>query len=454
MNADRGTRLVLAGVLLFVLTVAVSGVLAPDRAGTPGPSGPAADGARETLVGSQGGGPGWHQYGSVYLLNGSDVVWREDSADSYFDVQRLDDGTVLAGFMDSGYEECGPYESPCTHTGIRIIDPDADGGPRVVEEYGFPVRTESNSEIHDAEPLPDGGYAMTDMEHERVIVVEDGEITWQWNASELYDAPADPTRTDWLHINDIDRIGEDRFLVSVRNANQLVIVERTDDGGSEVVEVINEDTGGSGAPCTKNGQLRDTDGDGDVRCGDPAVLNHQHNPQWLGDGAILVADSDNDRVVELHRTDDGSWEPAWVLDRAEGMDLRWPRDADRLPNGNTLVTDTLNRRIFEVDENGTVVWSYATDRIPYEADRVPRELTGGASVDLPRYEGDGMVAERSGGVPVLSTLVVGLRAVAPWAPVWFGETQIGLTLVALALVLAGAVLRARSWLDGRDQADP
>ncbi|QLG27789.1 aryl-sulfate sulfotransferase [Halorarum halophilum] len=446
MTADRGTRLVLAGVLLFVLTVAVSGVLAPDRAGTPGlPGDPTADGARETLVGSQGGGPGWHQYGSVYLLNGADVVWQEDSADSYFDVQRLDDGTVLAGFMHSGYEECGPYESPCARTGIRIIDPSADGGPEVVEEYSFPVRSQSNSEIHDAEPLPDGGYAMTDMDHERVIVVEDGEITWQWNASELYDAPEDPTRTDWLHINDIDRIGEDRFLVSVRNANQLVIVERTDDGGSEVVEIINEDTGGSDASCTKNGQLRDTDGD--VRCGDPDVLNHQHNPQWLDDGAVLVADSDNDRVVELHRTDDGTWEPAWVLDRAEGMDLRWPRDADRLPNGHTVVTDTLNRRVFEIDENGTVVWSYATDRIPYEADRVPRELTGDASADLPRSDGDGTGVERAGGIPVLSTLVVGLRAVAPWAPVWFAETQIGLTLVALALVLAGAALRARSWLD-------
>ncbi|MFC7135595.1 aryl-sulfate sulfotransferase [Halobaculum litoreum] len=168
----------------------------------------------------------------------------------------------------------------------------------MAEEYGFPVRTETNSEIHDAEPLPGGGFAMTDMDHERILIVEDGAVTWTWNASTLYDAPADPTRTDWLHINDIDRIGDGRFLVSVRNANQLVIVERTDDGGSEVVEIVNADEAGSSdASCTGNGQLRDTDGDGDVRCGDPSILDHQHNPQWLGDGAVLVADSDNDRVV-------------------------------------------------------------------------------------------------------------------------------------------------------------
>ncbi|WP_313694043.1 hypothetical protein [Halorarum halobium] len=451
MTPDRGTWLVLAGVLLFGLTVGVSGTLATDRAGTPAEPGVGENTSHETLVGSQGGGTGWHQYGSVYLLNGSDVAWREASADSYFDVQRLEDGTVLAGFMDSGYEQCGEYESPCTHTGIRIIDPAAADGPTVVEEYSFPVRSQSNSEIHDAEPLPGGGYAMTDMDHERVIVVENGEVVWQWNASTLYDAPADPTRTDWLHVNDIDRVGEDRFLVSVRNANQLVIVERTDDGGSEVVEIINEDDDGEDASCRSNTQLRDTDGDDDVRCGDPSVLNHQHNPQWLGDGAVLVADSDNDRVVELHRTEDGSWEPVWVLDRAQGLDLRWPRDADRLPNGHTLVTDTLNKRIFEVDGNGTVVWSVETERIPYEADRVPRELTGGRSADLPRYEGDELVVHRSGGVPVLSTLVVGVRAVAPWAPVWFAETQIGLTLVSLALAIAGVVVSVRDGDRGDDE---
>ncbi|SHG72785.1 aryl-sulfate sulfotransferase [Halobaculum gomorrense] len=447
--STRAVELVLAGVLLFGLTVAGSALAAPDRSTAPA----AADGTeRATLVGSQGGGTGWHEYGSVYLLNGTDVEWREGSANSYFDVQRLPDGRVLAGFMDGGYEECGPYQAPCTRTGFRIIDPDADGGPRVVEEYSFPVRSQSNSEVHDAEPLPGGRFVMTDMDHERILVVEDSAVTWTWNASTLYDAPADPTRTDWLHINDVDRIGEDRFLVSVRNANQLAIVERTDDGGSEVVEIINEDAeGSSDDSCTGNGQLRDTDGDGDVRCGDPAILNHQHNPQWLGDGAVLVADSDNDRVVELHRSDDGDWEVAWVVGSVDGRSLHWPRDADRLANGHTLITDTLNKRIVEIDENGTAVWSYPTERIPYEADRVPREYQG-SERDLPLATGDGVTLDggeaSESGVPVLSTLVVGVRAAAPWAPVWFGETQVGLTLVSLALVLAGGATAVRARLRG------
>ncbi|QZX98357.1 hypothetical protein [Halobaculum rubrum] len=441
----RAVELVLVGVLLFGLTVAGSALVAPDRSTAAVDDGT----SRATLVGSQGGGPGWHEHGSAYLLDGTGVEWREDSADSYFDVQRLPDGRVLAGFMDSGYEECGPYESPCAHTGIRLIDPDADGGATVVEEYSFPVRSQSNSEIHDAEPLPGGGFAMTDMDNERIMIVEDGEVTWTWNASTIYDEPEDPTRTDWLHINDIDRIGEDRFLVSVRNANQLVIVERTDDGGSEVVEIINEDEpGSSDDSCTGNGQLRDTDGDGDVRCGDPSILDHQHNPQWLGDGAVLVADSDNDRVVELHRSNDGDWEIAWVVRSVDGSSLHWPRDADRLENGHTLITDTLNKRIVEIDENGTAVWTYPTERIPYEADRVPRESQG-SERDLPLATSDGVDLDggsSEAGIPVLSTLVVGVRAAAPWAPVWFGETQVGLTLVSLALVLAGGATAVRTRL--------
>lgn len=198
------------------------------------------------------------------------------------------------------------------------------------------------------------------MEHERIFTVEGGEVTWEWNASSFYDAPPDPTTTDWLHINDVDVIDKGRYLVSVRNANQIVIVQR----GSGVVDVINEDTSDTNdASCRGSGQLADYDRDGEVKCGDPTVLDHQHNPQWLGDGAVLVADSENDRVVELHRTTNGGWRPEWTLEGAGGIAFNWPRDADRLPNGNTLITDTLNRRIVEVNESGEVVWSVQTERI-------------------------------------------------------------------------------------------
>jgi len=427
----RGSYLILFGVVLFVLTLVSSAMLAP-AIGTASET----DQTSRTLVGSQGGGPGWHEYGSVYLLNGTNTTWRESSADSYFDVTQTENGTVLAGFMDSGYASCGPYESPCTRTGFRVIDPGKD--PQVLSEYSFPVRTNKNSEVHDVERLESGEYLVTDMEYERIFTVKNGEVTWQWNASSFYDAPQDPTTTDWLHINDVDVISTGRYLVSVRNANQLLVIEP----GEGVVDVINEDTNDSNdANCRKSGQLADYDGDGDIRCGDPDVLNHQHNPQWLGDDAVLVADSENDRVVELHRTEAGEWEPAWALDQVEGVAFDWPRDADRLPNGNTLITDTLNRRLVELDESGTVVWSVRTERIPYEADRLPY----GEPVGAPKYTTNGSgVDSTDAGVPGLSLLLVGLRAVVPSTPFWFGEQQLGLTLVSALLIVGGGVDRIRN----------
>jgi hypothetical protein len=320
----------------------------------------------------------------------------------------------MAGFMDDGYEECGPYESPCTHTGFRIIDPTPE--PRVVYEYSFPVRTRANSEVHDVERLPSGEFLLSDMEHERILTVRGGEVTWQWNASELYDPPPDPTRTDWLHINDVDRIGDGRYLVSVRNANQLVVVQR----GEGVIEVINED------PTPDEGPRR----------GDEDLLKRQHNPPWLSEDAVLVADSENNRVVELHRTDDG-WEVAWSLASAEGVRFSWPRDADRLPNGNTLITDSANQRLVEVRENGSVVWSYRTPLIPYEADPLP----AGETVGGPRYANDGGAAA-VGGIPILSFLLQAARTSVP-LPFWIGEVHLAATLCSVGLLVAAGVLRVR-----------
>jgi hypothetical protein len=421
----RGRLLVVVGGVLLVATLAVSAVTAP----TIGETALASE-TNRTLVGVQGGGPQWHDYGTVSLVNGTDVAWRENSADSYFDVTATENGTVLAAFADGGYEDCGPVAAPCTRTGYRRIEPGL--GAYVDSEYSFPVASQSNSEVHDAEPLPGGGVVFADMDRERIVVVRNGSVAWQWSARDHYEAPPDPTTTDWLHLNDVDVIEPGRYLVSVRNANQLLVVER----GAGVTQVINEDENDADdGNCREHNGLVDADGDGDVRCGDPTVLDHQHNPQWLSADAILVADSGNNRVVELHRTADGDWEPAWALTRANGVDLAWPRDADRLPNGNTLVTDTLNRRVVEVDEDGEVVWSVRLGRVPYEAERLP----AGETVGAPTYARSDWRTRLPRDVPVLSTLLIGLRAVVPATPFWFREPQLGLSLLSVGLVTVGTV---------------
>ena len=82
------------------------------------------------------------------------------------------------------------------------------------------------------------------------------------------------------------------------------------------------------------------------------TLERQHNPTLLTDRSeggptVLVADSENDRVIEYHRQDDtGDWRATWSYAGA----LSWPRDADRLPNGNTLIVDSGCDRVLVVVE--------------------------------------------------------------------------------------------------------
>ena len=429
------SRQQLGAVLIFVAIVSVLGSFAVSAATTPDVGTSSANDTTErgsTLVGMQ-------VAGQVTLFDrGGEPIWTEGGENvDYFDVTMLDNGTVLTGFVIEDQQSCGQYESPCSRTGFRIIDPEPE--PRIISEWSFPVRTKLNSEVHDANLLPSGEILLTDMDKERIFTVApNGSITWQWNGSQYYDAPLDPTRTDWLHINDVDRIGPGRYMVSVRNANQLVIVER----GQGVVDVINEDENRSNdANCKANNGLADysNDSGGDVLCGDPEVMNHQHNPQYLGPGAILVADSENDRVVELHKQN-GEWEVAWGVDSANGIQFDWPRDADRLPNGNTLITDTRNNRIVEVTPEGTTVWSTETGIWPYDAERLPYgELLNSDRLRQMNTTGDIPSVGEQAVLPLLGQARTGLSYVIP-LPAWFQPWHIGVVAIAIVLSLLGTVL--------------
>jgi hypothetical protein len=61
-------------------------------------------------------------------------------------------------------------------------------------------------------------------------------------------------------------------------------------------------------------------------------------------------------------------------------ELPWPRDADRLPNGNTLVTGSNSDRVFEIDTDGEILWSVEVET-PYEAEMLGTgdESAGGQS---------------------------------------------------------------------------
>lgn len=71
--------------------------------------------------------------------------------------------------------------------------------------------------------------------------------------------------------------------------------------------------------------------------------------QRLRLGSTLIADTGNDRVIEVDAQDNRIWEFR--------QGLRAPRWAERLENGNTLIADTGNNRVIEVTPMGDVVFT-------------------------------------------------------------------------------------------------
>ena len=89
----------------------------------------------------------------------------------------------------------------------------------------------------------------------------------------------------------------------------------------------------------------------------------QHQPELLDDGRLLIFDNRGrdgfSRVVEL---DVGSGEIGWQYPTADAVgDALWSPEAgssQRLPGGNTLITESERGRALEVTPEGELVWEF------------------------------------------------------------------------------------------------
>ena len=262
------------------------------------------------------------------------------------------------------------------------------------------------------------------------------ETVWEWKFREhgFPRSGGGAYTDDWTHVNDIDKIGPGRYVASPRNFDQVIVVNRS----------------------TKNVTMQ-LGSDGNL-----STMYEQHNPQFLrgedGTPTMLVADSENDRIVE-YAEEDGNWSRTWTL----SGNLNWPRDADRLPNGNTLVTDTLNHRVMEVTPSGEVVWEFYAPWGTYEAERMQlgdepggptiqdqnaagtATLTGSAALTPgtgERLTFAEWVKNTFAGTPIDSEMTWFAERwahVTPWIrPVWMGPWDFVSTLLA-GIVLLGWV---------------
>ncbi|EXU88010.1 hypothetical protein P354_32165 [Streptomyces noursei PD-1] len=167
----------------------------------------------------------------------------------------------------------------------------------------------------------------------------DGRLLWSWNAADHLDPDAYAlhpaySREHWPLINSVLPLADGDVLVSLRSSSAVIVVNRA------------------------TGEVRWRTA--------PGLVSQQHHPTELPNGNFLIFDNgvfrpDCDvpysRVIEVDRaTGAVVWEyhdPA-----REAFFAPFMGSAQRLPNGNTLVTDSPGGRLFEVTAEGRLCWEY------------------------------------------------------------------------------------------------
>ncbi len=179
---------------------------------------------------------------------------------------------------------------------------------------------------HDADRLPNGntlvvfggGDGVSDPQVKEIN--SKGEIVWAWYARDHFNKPPykEIYEEGWTHTNAASRLPNGNTLISPRNFDFVVEV----DPQGAVVRTIGK-----------------------------GIFHKQHDPEMLPNGHILVA---NHKVP--HRAIEVDLKTGEIVWQSPGFerDAIPVRDANRLPNGNTLVTGTT--KIVEFSAEGKIVW--------------------------------------------------------------------------------------------------
>lgn len=207
---------------------------------------------------------------------------------------------------------------------------------------------------HDADRLPNGNtlfaFGANDTKNDPQVVEVDatGKVVWSWYARDQFDRPPYGNVSDdgWTHTNAVQRLPNGNTQISLRNFQ--VVVEVNPQGA--VVRTIGQ-----------------------------GILDDPHDPVRLANGNLLVATQNHlpanqgkpQRAIEI---DSATGEVVWQFPMPFDT---WPvRDANRLPNGNTLITGST--AIVEVTPQGRMVWRLRITRTfpPGQAGRKEATMVG------------------------------------------------------------------------------
>lgn len=168
----------------------------------------------------------------------------------------------------------------------------------------------------------------------------DGTVVWEWRTWEHLDPDVDrltavqDDRAEWTHGNAVIELPDGNLMASFRNISTVIKIDR---GTGDIVWKL-------GAP----------------------PLAGQHAPTPLANGNILIFDNGPhrldqsfpfSRVIEVNPA---TKQIAWTYQEPFPYTFYSPRisNAQRLPNGNTLINEGSFGRFFEVTPDGDVVWEY------------------------------------------------------------------------------------------------
>jgi hypothetical protein len=364
------------------------------------------------------------------------ILYYDEAYDNYFDVDPSPAGKYTVLYVaqnDIGAGDCGG-DTGCTVNFVERVNLTTGEKtrlfsrvrPRTAEPY-----------FHDVDRIAVDRFLVGDISQDRVFVLNTttGVEPWAWSVQAAFDTQSGGSYPeDWTHLNDVDQIDDGRVMLSLRNHDQVVFID-----GEEGLQ----DSWTLGSDDSHD------------------VLFEQHNPDYIpadrGGPAILVADSENDRVVEYERHD-GAWKRTWTWRDSQQS---WPRDVDRLPNGHTLITDTHGNRVIEVGRNGEVTWSLSISS-PYDAERL-RTGAGSAgghtatALDLSsrrvasseRADPSAVARFRLWVTALLPSKLV--SAISFIAPPWLGFFEVGLLFVTIVLgaVQLGLELYWTGWVQDR-----
>lgn len=167
----------------------------------------------------------------------------------------------------------------------------------------------------------------------------EGNTVWQWRAFDHLDVTRFPLqphywREHWPLINSVAPLGDDRVVASLRSVSAVIVIDKS---SGEVIWDL-----------------------------DSSVLAQQHHATPLDDGNILIFDNGTfrtgesvtySRVIEV-APDSRQIVWSYTDSPREAFFTPYMGGAQRLWNGNTLITEAAFGRIFEVTRDGRICWEY------------------------------------------------------------------------------------------------